>query len=87
MTATTKHEVPLWMTLALAAKLTGESRQTLWRRSKDGTLETVQRGRTIMVSRDALLRYMGCDPIEQTTDPASQQGPSLVLSNKGGRPQ
>ena len=84
MTATTKTEIPLWMTLAIAAKIAGESRQTLWRRSKDGTLETVQRGRTIMVSRDALLRYMGLDPIEQTKDPASQQGPSLVLSDQGG---
>lgn len=59
---TARHDVPLWMTLAEAGKIAEESRQTLWRRSKDGSLRTTQHGRTIKVSRDALLEYMGMNP-------------------------
>ena len=58
----TKHDVPLWMTLAHAGKVTGESRQTLWRRTKDGSLKATKHGRTLMVSRDSLFAYMNVDP-------------------------
>ena len=69
----TKHDVPLWMTLTLAAEVTGESRQTLWRRTKDGSLTATQHGRTLMVSRDALFAYMGMDP-ERAESPTVNGG-------------
>ncbi len=47
------------MTLAEAAVIARESRQTLWRRAKAGQLAVTKRGRTIMVSREALMAYCG----------------------------
>ena len=61
------EDVALRLTLTEAAQVARESRQTLWRRHKTGKLRTTQHGRTIMVSREALMEYCGVPHDESPT--------------------
>ena len=61
------EDVKFQLTLADASQLVSESRQTLWRRHKAGILRTTQHGRTIMVSREALMEYVGASYDESPT--------------------